>query len=403
VISKEHNQPAGTKSSDGAGKHKKHTALVRPAFGVFSRNEWSIVGAPCVTIKLLADQIINALSPAYKCAYVDMAHNDDITLNPGRLASGAMLDYTDEISFRQLNYKTTFNSIKLRETFAGADLVLVNGNHHQAKAQVVIIHNNKKESLKKRVEQLTNVQMILLADDVDDVFDFVKEAIPNWQHLPLYRIGETGKIIDFFAKHMQQAVPVLNGLVLAGGKSERMGFDKGVVNWHGKEQRYHMADMLKSFCKEVFISCRTDQQQEIDRGYSSLTDTFTGLGPYGAILSAFRENPDNAWLVVACDLPLLSEKTLKYLMDNRNSSSIATAFQSEFDEFPEPLITIWEPKSYPLLLSFLSQGYSCPRKVLINSDITLLKVPSPDELTNVNTPEELEKVKNVLLKNAVAQ
>jgi molybdopterin-guanine dinucleotide biosynthesis protein A len=60
------------------------------------------------------------------------------------------------------------------------------------------------------------------------------------------------------------------------------------------------------------------------------------------------------------------------------------------------LITIWEPKSYPLLLSFLAQGYSCPRKVLINSDVTLVNALNPDALTNVNTPDEFERIKRVL-------
>jgi molybdopterin-guanine dinucleotide biosynthesis protein A len=384
-------------------EHKKHTDLKRPALGNFSRNEWAMVGAPCTTIKLLADQVISSLSNLYKCAYIDTAHTDDVTLLPGRLASSADLEYTDQVNYRQLNYNSSFNSFSLREIFAGSDLVLANGNHHQAKAQVVIIYNTKKASLQKRVDQLTNVQLILLSDDVDEVFDFIKEAVPNWQQLPLYHLGETDKIIAFFTKQMLQAKPTLNGLVLAGGKSERMGFDKGSVNWHGKEQRYYMADMLKAFCNEVFISCRPDQQLEIGPRYASIPDTFTGLGPFGAILSAFRERPDNAWLVIACDLPLLDADTLQYLITNRNTSSIATAYQSKHDDFPEPLITIWEPKSYPVLLSFLAQGYSCPRKVLINSDITLLDVPNPAALTNVNTPDELGKIKRVLHQKIAAE
>jgi len=383
-------------------EHRKHADLARPSFGAFGRNEWAIVGGPCTIIKQLADKVISALSPKYNCAYVDTTHSDDITLQPGRLASGAVLDYTDQVNYRQLNYKSEFNAFKLRETFAGADLVLANGNHHQAKAQVVIIYENKRASLQKRVEQLTNVQMILVADDAVEVFDFVKETVLNWQDLPLYRLDETEKIVAFFEQQMQQAVPPVNGLVLAGGKSERMGFDKGAVNWHGKEQRYHMADLLKRFCKEVFIGCRADQQEEIDAGYTALPDTFTGLGPYGAILSAFRERPDSGWFVVACDLPLLNENTLKYLIDNRNSASVATAYQSPHDDFPEPLITIWEPKSYPVLLSFLAQGYSCPRKVLINSDITLLNAPNANDLTNVNTPEDLEKVKHMFHQTTMA-
>jgi len=377
-------------------EHRKHTQLTRPASGNFGRNEWAIVGGQCQLIKALAGDIIEELSPIYKCAYADTSHNDDNEELPGRLKRGGVLEYTDEISYQQLNYRNAFTPFKLREIFAGADLVLVNGNHQQAKAQVVIICESKRASLAKRVLQLNNVQMFLLAEGADAVFDFVKDVVPYWQNIPIYKIDETEKIIAFFNEKMQAQKPVLNGLVLAGGKSQRMGFDKSSIDWHGKEQRYFMADLLKPFCKDVFISCRADQVTEMDDNYSSLPDTFIGLGPYGAILSAFREKPDSAWLVVACDLPLVNEDTLQHLIANRDTSAIATTYRSDFDGFPEPLITIWEPKSYPVLLNFLSQGHSCPRKVLINNDVCLLQPPNPEDLTNVNTPEEFEQIKNLL-------
>ena len=378
------------------GEHRKHADLNRPALGNFGRNEWAIVGAPCVYIKGLADKIITALSSQYKCAYADTSHNDEMIAPPGRMANAAWLEYTDQGNHQQFNYGSVTRPFGLRQRFAEADMILVNGNHQQAQAQVVIIYENKKASLQKRLEQLTNVQLILLAETSKDVFDFIKESIPNWQEIPLYRLEETERIISFFRTKLEQAVPTLNGLVLAGGKSQRMGFDKGAVNWFGKEQRYFMADMLQPFCREVFISCKEEQKSGIDINYNVLSDTFTGLGPYGAILSAFREYPDNAWLVVACDLPLLDADTIGYLVSQRDVSKIATAFNSPYDEFAEPLITIWEPKSYPVLLSFLSQGYSCPRKALINNDIRLLDAPDPGTLTNVNTPEELEKIKRVI-------
>lgn len=378
------------------GKHKKHAKLARPSTGNFGRNEWAIVGGPCTVIKLLADDIITALSATYNCAYADTTHNDDVVQMPGRLASRAILDYTNQVNYQQFNFQNPLMPYQLKQQFANADLVLVNGNHQQANAQAVIIDINKKASLQKRVEQLTNVKLFLLADNSDDLFDFIKEAIPNWQQIPIYKLSDREKIIAFFETNLQQAKPVLNGLVLAGGQSLRMGFDKGNVNWHGKPQRYHMADMLKPYCNEVFISCRPGQQTEIDVQYPSLEDTFTGLGPFGAILSAFRERPDSAWLVIACDLPLMDEGTLRNLVAWRNSSSVATAYHSPVTDFPEPLIAIWEPKSYPVLLSFLAQGYSCPRKVLINTDIALLNAPEPEALTNVNTPEELERIKRVI-------
>ncbi len=196
-------------------------------------------------------------------------------------------------------------------------------------------------------------------------------------------------------------VPELYGLILAGGKSLRMGHDKSVIEWHGKEQRYYVADMLRGVCSDVFISCRKEQQGEIDTHYKTLPDTVVGSGPLIAILSAFKAHPNVAWLVVACDLPLLDLSTLKYLIDNRVTSSIATTFSSPFDGLPEPLITIWEPASHDALLAHVADGFSCPRKGLIRNEsrVRILTPPNPDALLNANTPEEAEKVR-VILSNA---
>jgi molybdopterin-guanine dinucleotide biosynthesis protein A len=376
--------------------HKKHASLERPLGGNFGKNEWAIVGAPCVNIKLISNDVIQALSSIYKCAYVDASHNDEVVSPPGRLASGAYLDYVDQQNHHQFNYSTAFSPADFKQQFAEADLVLVNGNHQQARAQVVIIHPNKMASLQKRIDHLTNVQLILLAEGADDIFDFVKEALPEWQLIPLYGLNETEKIIAFFNDKMQSAKPALKGLVLAGGQSLRMGHDKGAVNWHGKEQRDYVADMLSDLCSEVYLSCRAEQVKTFDTQYPTLEDTFTGLGPFGAILSAFRHDPNSAWFVVACDLPLLDKQSLQHLTDNRDVSAFATAYKNESEGFPEPLITIWEPKAYQRLLTYLSQGYSCPRKVLINSDIKMLDPIEPTALTNVNTPEEFARVKEQL-------
>jgi molybdopterin-guanine dinucleotide biosynthesis protein A len=210
------------------------------------------------------------------------------------------------------------------------------------------------------------------------------------------RFSAFDEITDFFKKQMKAAIPPLKGLVLAGGKSQRMRYDKGLLNYHGKPQREHMGDIISQFCRETYLSCRFDQVDALAAEYPPLFDTFFDLGPMGALLSAFRSNPNAAWLVAACDLPFLDEKTVNYLVENRNPSAIATAFQSPENEFPEPLIAIWEPKAYPVLFQFLSQGISCPRKVLINSRVHLLEAPEPVALKNVNTPEEFNEAIKLL-------
>jgi molybdenum cofactor guanylyltransferase len=202
---------------------------------------------------------------------------------------------------------------------------------------------------------------------------------------------------------LNKGTPTLNGLVLAGGKSSRMGKDKGSLRWHAKEQRFHMADLLHRFCNEVFISCRQEQQEELTgEGYKVIPDAYEGLGPYGAILSAFKHNENTAWLVVACDLPLLNYETISQLVNQRNPSLIATTFKSPHDSLPEPLVTIWEPTSYSILLSSLAKGYQCPRKALINNRVEIIEPLNPEALINVNTPQELERVWQ-LLSNAAGK
>ena len=379
-------------------EHSKHPKLARPAYGNFGRNEFAFLGTNCSSIKALAGKITEALSAKYKCAYADASHafSDAEVPLPGRLQQGAFAEYTDQINYHQFEIQQPLNPFQFRQYFNSADLVLVNGNHHEAKTQVVIINPAKEASLQKRLNKLKNVRLFLLTENSSEIFGFLKMALPDWEKIPVLQLSESEKIIRFFEDQLAAAKPKLDGLVLVGGRSQRMGMDKGLLNWHGKEQQYFLADMLQEFCEEVYLSCRPEQQAQIDPNYHTLPDTFMELGPFGAILSAFRQQPDAAWLVVACDLPLLDKATLRFLIENRSVSEAATTFESPEDNFPEPLITIWEPKSYPLLLSFLAQGYSCPRKVLINSDTKILKPIDPEVLRNVNTPEELEKVKQIL-------
>jgi len=179
--------------------------------------------------------------------------------------------------------------------------------------------------------------------------------------------------------------------VLRPPASTRMGQDKGLLPYHGEAQREYACRLLSTFCRETYLSCRPDQAVELAGEWPPLPDAFMGLGPKGCILSAFRHDPDAAWLVLACDLPYLDDATLQHLVAHRNPTKVATAFLDPAGQFPEPLITIYEPRSYPVLLQMLGLGYACPRKTLINSDVALLTAPDTRTLTNVNEPAEYEK------------
>lgn len=199
----------------------------------------------------------------------------------------------------------------------------------------------------------------------------------------------------------QVAAGPLYGLVLAGGKSERMGRDKAAIDYHGQAQARHVFDMASRVCTRTWVSCRAEQQGSAHlAGMPVMADRFLDMGPMGGILSAMTAHPEVAWLVLACDLPFLSDETLQTLIAGRRPLRMATAFRGE-DGFPEPLCTIYEAKSVHRLLRFLGLGYECPRKVLVNSPVALLDPPGGEALANANNPGEYAAARARLAGEAV--
>ena len=366
--------------------HKKHTHLTKPRGGLFGQQEFAFIGAPCNIIQNLCNQLATHLKTDYALGYADASHQNETT------PSVFKTSYIDLINHHGVHFKQDYISTHFRALFNGCELVLVNGNHFLAKSQIVIVNEQKKVSLEKKLERLTDVKIFILDNGVKDLFPSLKEHIKNYKDIPLFSINDVNGIGETIKKIIGNCSVPIKGLVLAGGNSTRMGHDKGAIKYHGKAHREYLADLLNDFCSHTYLSVR-NESINFKTQYSTIPDSFLNLGPYGGILSAFKKDPNSAWLVVATDLPLLDVNTLNDLMKGRDKSKMATCFHNPETAFPEPLLTLWEPRAYPILLQFLAYGYSCPRKVLINSEIRELPIKNADVLRNVNTPEELKVVK----------
>ena len=361
--------------------HQKHSNISRAKFGNFARNELAFLGTPCAEIKFIFEKITENF-PQKTFAIVEADHQAE---EP----APSQIKWIDKINFRRFDTIQQPNQFEYRPFFEAADLVLVNGNHFLAEKQVIII--DTKKPLESKLAKLTNVQLIILKDAEIPAYilTHLGENLP-----PIIKWHELEKLFDFLEKFINNSIPELYGLVLAGGKSSRMGADKSEIQYHGQvSQQIYASNLLKNFCGEnVFLSKKEAKHSEKSLEIRIIEDTFLGIGPMGGILSAFQKYPNVAWLVVACDLPFLTEKSLRQLVDSRNPFKLATTFKSPENDFPEPLISIWEPKAYPKLLQMLAYGYDCPRKTLINSDIQLLINDQENELQNINTVEQFEKV-----------
>jgi molybdopterin-guanine dinucleotide biosynthesis protein A len=182
------------------------------------------------------------------------------------------------------------------------------------------------------------------------------------------------------------------GLVLAGGKSRRMGHDKALLMRDGQSQLLHMVSLLDEVVERVFVSARSDQKDDAERSrFELIVDRYEDMGPIAGILSALQEYPQVDWLVIACDLPNIDLPTLRYLVKNMSYNQPFTAFRSSHDGLPEPLCAVYRAGSDKLLRDFIDDGLICPRKVLIRSDTCLLEQPNPRALDNVNTPDDLKQ------------
>ena len=185
----------------------------------------------------------------------------------------------------------------------------------------------------------------------------------------------------------------LKGLVLAGGESTRMGFDKGRMDYHGAPQREYLLRLLKEYTTEAYISCRPGQIN--DSLLPVIEDKHDDLGPFGGILSAFEFDPYVAWLV-ACDFPLLDHAAISQLVEERDTSSIATSFLDTHTLMPEPWITILEPKIFPILQDYHSRGRSSLRGILVDFNSALIRAKDPNLLLNANTPEEEAQIRMMI-------
>ena len=179
------------------------------------------------------------------------------------------------------------------------------------------------------------------------------------------------------------------GLILAGGASKRMQRDKAALKIQGKTQLDRAFELLSRYLQRVFVSVRADQTSDPTRAHLPLiVDSVEGAGPITGIRSALAAHPEVAWLVLACDLPFVSDAAIEELLRRRDPSALATAYKSAHDGLPEPLCAIWEPAAAPPLAEYQAAGGHCPRKFLIRHGAPLIDPPDPRTLDNVNTPEE---------------
>lgn len=108
----------------------------------------------------------------------------------------------------------------------------------------------------------------------------------------------------------------ITGIILAGGKSSRMGTDKALVLYKGKPLLEWTAELMTSICDSILISTNNSKHQYL--GYETVKDIYKDVGPIGGLFSALTVSLTSANLICACDMPYLTEGLFHKILEKSN-------------------------------------------------------------------------------------
>ncbi|MEO8464091.1 MAG: NTP transferase domain-containing protein [Gammaproteobacteria bacterium] len=189
------------------------------------------------------------------------------------------------------------------------------------------------------------------------------------------------------------AVSPICGLVLAGGRSSRLGREKGELDYHGLPQAAWALRLLEGFCRNSFVSLRPEQvDTPAYRGLPTIVDRGASAGAASGLAAALDRFPGAAWLVIAADMPLLTDSVLAALVARRDPSSFATAYRRR-EGMPEPLCAIWEPAAAARLGAPGPERGVSLRRLLEQGPARLLDLDDPEALMSVNTAADDVRVR----------
>lgn len=182
----------------------------------------------------------------------------------------------------------------------------------------------------------------------------------------------------------------ISGVVLAGGKSSRMGSDKAWTLYKGKALIEHAIDSIKPYCKELIISAKGKAYSGMS--YPVIADIEEGIGPIGGIASTLPHSQNELVLITACDIPLLSQKLISLLLDNSRNSDMAY-LRIETGQF-QPLPIILHKKLLAVVQAQIITGnyklQDLINTILQQDGIHCSECIIDKEPLNMNRPEDLE-------------
>lgn len=184
----------------------------------------------------------------------------------------------------------------------------------------------------------------------------------------------------------------ITGIILAGGKSTRMGSDKALLHYQDKTFIEHVMCALKPMVEHMMI---VSGNKDYDRfGVKRVDDIIENAGPLAGLHTGLHHSKTEINLVLSCDVPLVDSALLKRLITADEPFLDIVQFQS--GDKTIPLIALYKKRCEATCLSLLESG---ERRLVvladkINTKTILLEKDSAYKVMNFNSNQDLDLLKN---------
>ncbi|MCF8462046.1 MAG: molybdenum cofactor guanylyltransferase [Flavobacteriales bacterium] len=177
---------------------------------------------------------------------------------------------------------------------------------------------------------------------------------------------------------------LITGIVLAGGKSTRMGTDKGLIRLNGKPMVQHVLDPLARVCHRILVVSGNPMYGMF--GFELVKDEASEFGPVMGILSGLRQSKTERNLILSCDAPFVTFDLLKQLVLLSDNADVVAASS---EKGIHPLIAVYRRTCISVFEQAVADGEHRLRTVLEQLKVEEMKVENDDLVRNMNTQADL--------------
>lgn len=187
---------------------------------------------------------------------------------------------------------------------------------------------------------------------------------------------------------------LVTGIVLAGGKSSRMGRDKGLMIFNGKPLVQYSLDLLSHFCENMLISSNNPEYKSF--GFEVIADEVGGAGPIAGIVTCLRHSKTSLNLVLSCDMPLLDPVVFETLLKYTEGNTFVVPVDS--GGRAEPLCAFYNKSCLEIAEKLVQQGTFRMTALFDQAPVRFI---SPDDypvsynenwFANLNTLDEFNSI-----------